>query len=309
MTPLQKKDIYRQGANMKIEIAYDGEAVRNGDMDIEELAPALLSLGKTLQEANLLLNNDSARLKVNVKSDFKTGSFQVALEVVQSLSQQASFTLDGIHLWSAKEIAEFLGLTAASGISVIKFTRWLKNRKIKSTTTLESGDIEIERDDGEKIITSPSVLKMTKSVSIRTSLQGVFRPLSKDGIDFFFVRHKTENIETITKSDIEAFVPPNIEDVPLTDNVRTAAYQLIGVVFEDSLKWRLSDSDSRISAEMRDESFQRRVDNGLRFGKGDILVLKLRTKQVQTATGVKNEHTIEEVINHIPKSVQGELPL
>lgn len=296
---------------MKIEIAYDGDAVRNGEMDIEDLAPALLALGKTLQEANTLLNDDAARLKVNVKSDFKTGSFQVTLELVQSLSQQASMVFNGVTLQSAKDIAELVGLATGSGVSVIKLIRWLKKRKIKSSTTLENGDIELERDDNEKIIVNPSVLKMTKSVTVRTAIQGVFKPLSKDGIDFFFVRDKTENIETVTKSDVEAFAPPNVnvEDIQLPDSVRTAAYQLIGVVFEESLKWRLADSDSRISAELKDEEFQKKIDNGLRFGKGDILVLKLRTKQVQAATGIKNEHIIEEVINHIPKAAQGELPL
>ncbi len=91
--------------------------------------------------------------------------------------------------------------------------------------------------------------------------------------------------------------------------MRTAAFQLVGVFFEDGLKWRLSDGEARISADMKDEAFQQKVDAGLPFRKGDILLLKLRTTQVQTANGIKNEHVIEKVEKHIPKAEQGELPI
>jgi len=294
---------------MKIQIAYDGDAVKSGVMDVEELAPALLAIGSTLQEANNILNDGNARLKVNVKSDFKTGSFEVVLELVQSLAEQVSFMLDGRHTWTAGEIAAFVGFSGGTTVSLVKLVRWLKNRRVKSMTTLQNGDVEIEVDGGDKIIAKPEVVKLTKSSTVRTSLHAILKPLSKEGVDVFIVREKTEDIEVIRKSESDDFIPPKLEEKPLAETVREAAFQLVGVFFEDGLKWRLSDGDSRINAEMKDANFQHKVDAGLPFRKGDILLLRLRTKQVQTGTGIRNEHIIEEVKKHITKSEQTELAL
>ena len=56
-------------------------------MDVRDLAPALLSLGKLFDAANLVLNADKAMVNLQVKAH-SAGSFEVALELFQSFGSQ-----------------------------------------------------------------------------------------------------------------------------------------------------------------------------------------------------------------------------
>lgn len=75
-------------------IAYDGEALRDHSMNVRDLAPALLSLGKLFDAANLALNGDKATVNLQVKAH-SAGSFEVALELFQSWGAQVSHFLAG----------------------------------------------------------------------------------------------------------------------------------------------------------------------------------------------------------------------
>ncbi len=70
------------------QITYDGRALDNHEMDVRELAPALVAVADVLEEANALLNGGSTKISVNVRGSFKNGSFGIEFALYQDIIQQ-----------------------------------------------------------------------------------------------------------------------------------------------------------------------------------------------------------------------------
>ena len=75
---------------------------------------------------------------------------------------------------------------------------------------------------------------------------------------------------------------------------------LVSISFKDGNKWRFSDGEGIVSADMKDESFLSRIESReLTFGKGDVLECELTTRQELQNGSLKSENEIVRVIRHI----------
>ena len=103
----------REVSKHKFSIAYDGEALKTADVhsiDVQALAPALLSFGRLIREANSEFNGKRSTAKVLVVSDFEHKCFNINFEVVIGLYEQVKTLLGSEPVKSAKEVLEWLGL-------------------------------------------------------------------------------------------------------------------------------------------------------------------------------------------------------
>jgi len=90
---------------------------------------------------------------------------------------------------------------------------------------------------------------------------------------------------------------------------RKGAFNVIGVFFEENLKWKLYDGETRINGSIKDDHFLKALESGrISFTKGDILEVELQTRQWNTAKGLKTEHEVIKVIRQIKSSQQLPLP-
>jgi hypothetical protein len=84
----------------------------------------------------------------------------------------------------------------------------------------------------------------------------------------------------------------------VSDSVSRKVLLIESVVFKDGNKWRVHDGDYPFFATLDDEAFLARVNAGVRFGKGDVLVAELRQIQIMSDGVLKNEYHIVKVHEH-----------
>lgn len=129
-------------------IVYDGKALENNTMYINDLAPALLAFADVFTETNKVLNGSKASVNVSVKA-FKSGCFGIDLEVAQStLSHMADFFSEGSKVRDALELLSLLGFTVkeglvTTGVGLILLLKKMHGKNPEEILPLEHGQAKI----------------------------------------------------------------------------------------------------------------------------------------------------------------------
>lgn len=292
-------------ATVHFSIKYDGPALADHQMDVRELAPALIALSNLLEEANREAFPDSNEVRVQVKGNFKGGSFGVDFIALQSIGQQIVSMLGGPNATAAANLFGILGglgLMGAGAKGLIALIKWLGGRK--PTAIIKTGDSEIfEIRTSEEVETFEVDLvtaRLYRSRVVKQSLARVLKPLERDGIDVFATGVEGVTQIVVTKEELPAFLRA-ADDAQIVSDVLTdgVMLQVESAVFKDGNKWRFNDGTTTFFASVNDKAFLSRIELGEeRFGKRDILVVQLRRVQSITDSGLKTDLIVERVHEH-----------
>lgn len=292
-------------------ITYDGPALEMSEMDVRELAPALLAIGDLLSASTQALCGDKIKPQVNVKGSFKTGSFGIDFVLATDLITRVRdiFASDAATaIANAGAILAALGFAADRGYrGLLHVLKWLRGRKIQRVETREETAILHVEDDQLEI--EIAVLTLLRDMAVREATERMLEPLSRDGITVFYAGTDESVSATITSDEAAWFSAPQAQDELLVDETRKMAFSIVSLAFKEDNKWRLHDGNSTISAAISDADFQHKVDtNQVNFAKGDVLVCDVRVRQWQSSSGAKTEYEVVRVIEHRTAARQIPLP-
>lgn len=287
----------------KFHVVYDGKALDEHLMDVRDLAPAMMAISDLLTHANKEINGDKLEIQLNVKANFKTGCF--GIEFVEHLSwvNQIKDMLIGPNataLANASGILGLVGFFCGSTAGVIQLYKFLKGKPpLKIEETVENA--KVYYSETEYLEVDKRTLRLYRSKVIASDIEKMLEPLSKEGIDTFYVAKEMSDEKPqlfIDKKDIEYFKFQDLDD-HLSESTSVTFLQIESISFKEKNKWRFNNGGSTINASILDESFLHKVDSGLlRFGKGDLLKVELKTIQFLAHTKLKTEFEVVKVIEH-----------
>ena len=175
-------------------IRYDGSGLSGHEIDVQELAPALLALAEMIQLANQKLNGDDISMRVLVKADIEQKCFQLQIHIVQTLLEAAKHLFSTEQYKTAREIAEILDLILPAGVGGGVFWAWKKIWGTKEEQEKPLSSYEIEQRGGVTVInnfygpganldmSTPTFNLATDPEMIRLGKR-VFKPLERQGYD------------------------------------------------------------------------------------------------------------------------------
>ena len=281
-------------------------------MDVRDLAPALLSLGRLIDASNSAINGDKVPIKIEAKA-LSTGSFEISIDTIISIWGTIKTLLDDPNTQSAKSLLEWIGLLGippAGG--VIFLYRFLNGRKPDKVTPSPPNSFTVIVGD-QSLMVPFQVLRLYQDITVNRAFNELLSVVDKGKIDKVEFRSegspKGTGALSLTNDDKNKFVLSEPQPETVIDDTRRLALSIRSLAFQEGNKWRLFDGQNTITATIEDRDFIDRVNlNMIRFAKGDILLCEVKTVQTQSIDGLKTEHSVLRVIEHRQAPTQITLP-
>lgn len=302
----------------KVRIAYTGEALENGAMDINDLAPALLAFAELVKRANVLVGNTQpVRLMLNADS-IKRGSFDVTLELIYSGLDQIKLLMGAAEDIGLKALSDALGIGATIKEGVFWLIQAIGNKKILKVSETDDNKVAINLNDNSKIIINQNTYNVFMDHEARSSITKVMEPVKKEGIEGFEIRNPYNYEDKkpsfkVVKDDLQLYETPELETNVVPENIieQEVLLKIVSLVFDEAQKWRFTDGDTTFWAKVEDKDFWNSVNSSEQaFRNGDRLKAVCRIVQRIGVNGnIITERSIIKVIEVLPKPTQIKLKL
>jgi hypothetical protein len=285
-------------------VVYDGPALLEHQMDVRDLAPALIAIADLLTAANQEINGEAAEVRVQVNASFKAGSFGIELMATQQLMAQLKDIFAGSGasaICNAYTIMGILGLAGGGGlIALLRKLGGKQPVKIEQAGAL--GTVWIS--DTESVEVDRNVIRLFRSRMVRASLDKTLSPLKREGIDSFGIVMNDKVVLDIEAAEVGAFSSDSETAPVVSDTVVEEMLQIESLTFKDGNKWRVHNGIAPFYTTIEDTEFLAKIDAGARFGKGDLLNVDLRRVQRMVNRRLVSDYRVVKVREHRAPSQQ-----
>ncbi len=251
--------------HIRTTIRFDGPALAGHEMDVQELAPALLALADMIQIANRKFNGDKATMRVLVNADVEQRCFMLDISLLQTFMDQAISFFGTPEVATAKEIAEWLGLISGGAVSVyggaqglLALVKFLRNRENEATPLKieqSGGMVNIAvTGDGNTITVTQQTYELAQDPRINDGIRKLMKPLQREGYEELSFLDGDKPVFEVNSDEagriIDAQGSP-VDPLP-TDSVSTinGVVRIKSAQYEGAAKWSFMWNGRSIDADM-----------------------------------------------------------
>mgnify|MGYP006281928369 CR=1 FL=1 len=290
------------------EIGYDGQAVRDGTMDVYRVAPVFVAVGDLCAATNRVLNRDRATVNVKLKGSARKGTIHVAFEVVSVLSDQLQAGVDPVAVAGAQEILLNLGLWSDRIDSLFGVLEFLKGEEPKEVEKQDGDRVKLVNQNGDNTVINADTLNLYESREVRKPAHQLVRPAGEEGISRFQARRSGRIVREVGRDQVGYFEVSG-EKETIEEDTRETWVQVSKCVWDEDRKWEFFDGNEKFSAKVKDPKFWRKIHARVqKFGEGDNLEVRVLERKIRNEDGtLRKEQEIQEVLDYKPAPVQQDL--
>jgi hypothetical protein len=283
----------------RFHIIFDGPALDTHEMNVRDLAPALLAVSDIFDEINRVAFDNRYKIDVKVQTSFQSGSFDATLVLYINNVVDILNSKELIATTVLMQLLDIKGLIPR----LVQLFRWVRRRRITKIIEPEGEKVRIEINENF-IEIEPHVFALYKSKKLRKAFEVlVANTLAKVGFDSVKLGVLDASYSvSILKEEGPWFNTGELEDEFLGNSSRRVNVEIVSPNFQEGSDWLFSDGSLSFQADIRDDIFLQKIQHGeISFTKGDILSVEMVEDQTRTASGLKTDRFIIEVYGLNPK--------
>jgi hypothetical protein len=282
-------------------IKFDGQSHQ---VDAQVLISSLIHTTTVIQELNRYLDSGK-KIEIKVKA-LEKGSFLIHLELLETTfeSLKTIFTKENIIVASSL----ITGLVA-----LIQLKKHLKGKPPKEVKSENSITIIINGEDDQISIDSNIYQIYENNTVVNDALSQNFDTIDQDpAISAFEITDEKElPYVRVERSDFKDLSQKTeIIDENKKIIIENTRLNIVRLSFEEGLKWDFYYRGNKISAKIADPNFQKLIDNGESFAKGDVLEVELQINQIfesSVNTYVNKSYHVNRIIQHYNRDEQQQI--
>ncbi len=289
-------------------IKYNGTT---NDIDADTFIYTLTNFNELLKEVNTQINGITSKdteIQIKIKS-LAPGSFDVNIDIISSLGK----TLLNIF---SKDNVEYAAALMGIVCGLFSYRQFLQGKPAKNIKELPDNKVEVVNIDDKKAVVDSVFVVLTsgeRGQRVNEYTGNIFAYMAKDNnISSFELLDK--NKKKIFSADYDQFesIGGNIhfEDKTHRFVIKPAVLNIYKIIMEKNHRWAFYYEGVKISASITDINFFEHIDNGLKFSKGDTLLVDLKIKQEfdkSVNTFINKRYEVVKVIEHKPREEQKNL--
>lgn len=286
----------------QMKIRFEGQTHQ---IDANTLINVLIHYQNIVEIANREFGNEEKRITIKVNA-IEKGSFVVDIDLCQNIVQQL-FSSEGMSY-----VSDLMGVIGG----VFGVYHFFKGKPVKTEEDKAQATKILGKEVGLKQEFHTQTIHVYNAPITREAISKSIETADSDiSVEGISIHGASKNPIQFEKKDFKDYMYNDFDkekDIPnerlVYDN--DAYLVILSLGFEKGDKWNFLYQGFKIPIVNKDDALLKLIDQGLRFGKGDAIRVRLKKIQRFDKTFqayVNYSYKIDEFYEHIPAPTQGNL--